>query len=309
MTITFLQRRVMRMSNDIRSDGRKFDELRSISIEAGILDQADGSARVRWGIHTKKLLVDPRKESKIRSLAEQYYIMLRGKQDKKLLVEVPEKLLPYIEDDLGKYQIIGDGFKGNVAVVAVHGPREPIPRHVGDPYRSVVRFRYTMAPFSVPERKRPAPGRREVEISKVCKEALQRVVFAEEYPMTVIDVFAEILAADAGTRVTALTAASVALADAGIPMRDLVSAVAVGRAFGHIVADLTKFEEDAEDAVDVPMAVIPGTEEFVLLQMDGRVTKKEMDDIIELGLAKAKEVAELQRKALKEKYAKVVENE
>ncbi|MDN5358791.1 MAG: exosome complex component [Candidatus Diapherotrites archaeon] len=299
----------MKMPNDIRPDGRKFDELRSIEIEAGVLDQADGSARVKWGLHTKIISVDPRKEAKIRNLAEEYYITLRGKEGKKLLVEVPEKILPHIEDDLGSYNVVADGFKGNVAVVAVHGPREPIPRHVGDPYRSVVRFRYTMAPFSVPERKRPAPGRREVEISKVCKEALQRIVFAEEFPMTVIDVFAEILAADAGTRVTALTAASVALADAGIPMRDLVSAVAAGRAFGHIVADLTKFEEDAPDAVDVPMAVVPGTEEFVLLQMDGRVTKREMDDIIELGLAKAKEVAELQRKALKEKYARVVENE
>lgn len=297
------------MPNDMRPDGRAFDELRSIEIEAGILDQADGSARVSWGIHTKKVLVDPRKEKKLRELAEEYYLILRGKYNKKFLVEVPEKLLPHVEDYLGSYEIIGDGFKGNIAVVAVHGPREPIPRHVGDPYRSVVRFRYTMAPFSVPERKRPAPGRREVEISKVCKEALQRVVFAEEFPMTVIDVFAEILASDAGTRVTALTAASVALADAGIPMRDLVSAVAVGRAFGHIVADLTKFEEDAPDAVDVPIAVIPGTEEFVLLQMDGRVSKREMDDIVDLGLAKAKEVVELQRKALKEKYARVVGNE
>ena len=297
------------MQNDMRPDGRAFDELRSIDVQVGVLDRADGSALVRWGIRTKKLLVDPHVEARLRGLAEDYHIVLRGIRDSKLLVEIPEKLLPHLEDDLGEYDLIGDGFKGNIAVVAVHGPREPIPRHVADPYRALVRCRYTMAPFSVPERKRPAPGRREVEISKVCKEALQRVVFAEEYPMTVIDVFAEILAADAGTRVTALTAASVALADAGIPMRDLVSAVAVGRSFGHVVADLTKFEEDAPDAVDVPLAVVPGTEEFVLLQMDGRVSPREMDDMLELGLAKAKEIAEIQRKALKEKYTQVVRDE
>ncbi|HIQ10297.1 MAG TPA: exosome complex exonuclease Rrp41 [Euryarchaeota archaeon] len=297
------------MQDDIRPDGRAFDELRSIEIQAGVLDQADGSALVRWGIRTKKLLVDPGREPRLKDLAQEYYIILRGKEGDRLLVEVPEGLLGYLEDELGEYDVIGDGFKGNVAVVAVHGPREPIPRHVGDPYRALIRYRYTMAPFSVPERKRPAPGRREIEISKVSKEALQRVIFEEEFPMTVIDVFAEILASDAGTRVTALTAASVALADAGVPMRDLVSAVAVGRAFGHIVADLTKFEEDAPDAVDVPLAVIPGTEEFTLLQMDGRVSQKEIEDMLDLGLAKAKEVAELQRKALKEKYAQVVEDE
>ncbi|HIP74237.1 MAG TPA: hypothetical protein EYH14_01130, partial [Euryarchaeota archaeon] len=164
------------MQDDIRPDGRAFDELRSIEIQAGVLDQADGSALVRWGIRTKKLLVDPGREPRLKDLAQEYYIILRGKEGDRLLVEVPEGLLGYLEDELGEYDVIGDGFKGNVAVVAVHGPREPIPRHVGDPYRALIRYRYTMAPFSVPERKRPAPGRREIEISKVSKEALQRVI-------------------------------------------------------------------------------------------------------------------------------------
>lgn len=299
----------MKMQNDFRPDGRAFDELRSIEIRAGVLDRADGSALLRWGINTKKLLVGIDREQKIRKMAEEYYLVPRGAKDGKLLVEVPDSLLPHIEGELGDYEVAGEGFKGNEVVVAVYGPREPIPRHVGNPYSALIRYRYTMAPFSVPERKRPAPGRREMEISKVSKEALQRIVFAEEYPMTVIDVFAEILSADAGTRVAALTAASLAIADAGIPMRDLLSAVSVGRVLGNVVADLTKFEEDLPDAVDVPLAVAPNTEEFTLLQMDGRVSRKEMDEMLDLGIAKAKEVAELQRKALKEKYAKVVDDE
>jgi exosome complex component RRP41 len=224
-------------------------------------------------------------------------------------VDVPAKLLDKISDEFGDYEVLGEHFKGNTAIVAVHGPREPIPRHVADPYRAILRFRYTMAPFSVPERKRPAPGRREIEISKVSREALQGVIFANEFPMTAIDVFAELLAADAGTRVTAITAASVALADAGIPMKDLVAAVAVGKAFGHLVADLTKFEEDAPDAVDLPVAIVPRTGEFTLVQMDGRISKPELDELLELAIKKAKEISQLQRQALKEKYQKVMEHE
>lgn len=296
-------------SNDIRSDGRDFDELREIRIQAGVLDQADGSARVDWGITMKRIAVSEKIYNKVESLREQFYIIPRGKEGKKYLVDVPVKLLDKIGDEFGDYAVIGEHFKGNVAIVAVHGPREPIPRHVADPYRAVLRFRYTMAPFSVPERKRPAPGRREVEISKVSREALQGVVFANEYPMTAIDIFAELLSADAGTRVTAITAASVALADAGIPMKDLVAAVAVGRAFGHLVADLTKFEEDAPDAVDFPMAIVPRTEEITLAQMDGRISRKDLDELVELGIKKAKEISALQRQALKEKYQRVVENE
>src|SRR3989344_5708895 len=64
----------------------------------------------------------------------------------------------------------------NKAIAAVYGPREVIPRHKANPYKAIVRFYYRMAPFSVPEHKNPRPGRREIEISKVCSEALERAV-------------------------------------------------------------------------------------------------------------------------------------
>ena len=46
-----------------------------------------------------------------------------------------------------------------------------------------------MAPFSVDERKNPAPSRREIEISKVSREALTAAVLVEEYPRTAIEVW------------------------------------------------------------------------------------------------------------------------
>ncbi len=296
----------------MRSDGREPDELRSIRIEAGVLERADGSARIEWGLKTKRILVPRSEEQHIRELMEQYYIKMHEVREKDLVVDVPEKLYKKLKE-LRDYEVVGEGFRGNIAVVAVYGPREPIPKHVGDPYKAIVRFAYRMAPFSVPERKRPAPGRREIEISKVCKEALQRVVFAEEFPMTAIDVFAELLSSDAGTRVTALTAAAVALADAGIPMRDMVTALAVGKipveGKETIVADLTKFEEDLEGAVDLPIAITPRNEEILLMQMDGRITKDQLEEAVELAIKKAKEIYEIQKNALKEKYRRVVQNE
>ncbi len=300
------------MAKKIRSDGRLPEELRSIRVEAGVLERADGSARVEWGLRTKILRVPKDDEKTIRDLMEEYYIKVKEIGEKEILIDVPEKLLDHVKELKG-YEVVGEGFRGNIAVVAVYGPREPLPKHVGDPYRAIIRFAYRMAPFSVPERKRPAPGRREIEISKVSKEALQRIVFAEEYPMTVIDVFAELLSADAGTRVTALTAASVALADAGIPMRDLLTALAVGKipvgGEETVVADLTKFEEDLEGAVDIPVAVSPRTGDIHLLQMDGRISKDQLEEALDLALKKAKEIYALQKEALKEKYRRVVENE
>lgn len=193
----------------------------------------------------------------------------------------------------------------NKAIAAVYGPRECLPKHTANPYKAVVRYTYRMATFSVPDRKNPRPGRRDIEIGKISGEALEKAIFVEKFPNTAIDVFVELFDSNAGTRIAGLTAASVALADAGIPMHDLVSGVAVGRVDGKIVLDLSKEEEDAEDAVDMPVAFLPNSSELVLLQMDGLFSKKEYNEAINLALKGANDVYEIQKETLKKKYEQV----
>ena len=193
----------------------------------------------------------------------------------------------------------------NKVFAAVYGPRECLPKHLANPYKAIVRYNYRMATFSVPDRKNPKPARREIEISKVSGEALERAIFLEKFPNTAINVEVEIVDSNAGSRIAGLTAASVALADAGIPMRDLVAGTSVGKAGGHVIVDLDKNEEDAPDAVDIPIGLLPTTNEFVLLQMDGLLTKKEWEEAVKLGIEASKKVYEIQKKALNEKYAKI----
>ena len=190
---------------------------------------------------------------------------------------------------------------GNKILAAVYGPRELLPRHFQDPTKAIVNARYNMASFSVEERKRPGPDRRSIEISKVTSEALESVIFTELFPRTTIDVCIEVLDAEAGTRCAGITAAAVALADAGIPMRDLPVACAAGKVDGTIVLDLTS-EEDKEGEADLPVAIAPRSEEILLLQMDGHLTYKEFEEALELAIKGCKEVSNLQRKALLDKY-------
>ena len=114
-------------------------------------------------------------------------------------------------------------FGRNKIVTAVYGPREVHPKHMALPDRCVLRCRYHMTPFSTDTRKNPAPSRREVEISKVMRESLEPALILEDYPRAAIDVFVEVLQADGGSRCAGITAASLALADAGINMRDIVA--------------------------------------------------------------------------------------
>lgn len=191
----------------------------------------------------------------------------------------------------------------NKIIAAVYGPRELHPKHLQDNTQAYLRCRYNMAPFSVSDRKRPGPDRRSTEISKVISEALQRVVFLNYFPNSVVDVFMEVLQADAGTRCASLTAASVALADAGVPMKDLVASCAAGKADGEIVLDMMQ-EEDNFGEGDLPMGYIPARDEIVLMQLDGEFTKEEFEKAQKTAIDGCKKVYELQMKALKDKFKK-----
>ncbi len=191
-----------------------------------------------------------------------------------------------------------------VAYAAVYGPRELFPKFLQDPKKGVIRCFYNMMPFSGSgERIRPGGSRRSQEISMVMNKALDPVVDLSAFPNSVVDIFIELPQTDAGTRCAGLSAAAMALADAGIPMKDMVSSVAVGQVDGTVVADLN-YGEEAYDAIvsDIPVAMLHNTKEVVLLQMDGEISKNDLIKALELAKVATEKIYEVQKKALKEKF-------
>ena len=228
------------MSEFIREDGRKYDELRPIKIEVGVLERADGSTYLEFG--------------------------------------------------------------GNKILAAVYGPRESHIRRLLEPNTGVIRCRYNMAPFSVDDRKRPGPDRRSSEISKITADALRPALMLENYPRSMVDVFIEVIEAEGGTRCAGITAASVALVDAGVPMKDIVVGCAAGKVDDIVVLDLSE-REDKEGQADVPIAIMPRTGEITLLQSDGDLSEEEFQKALALAVEGCKKVSEIQKDALKRKYA------
>ncbi len=228
------------IKDGIRVDGRRVDELRPIEIKAHVLNEADGSAYIKWG--------------------------------------------------------------NNKILASVYGPKECLPKHIANPFRAIVRANYNMAPFASKEgHGRAGPSRRSIELSKIIGEVFENVILTEQFPTTMIDIYIDVLQADGGTRCAAITAASVALADAGIPMRDMVSAVAGGVIEGTPVLDLNYIEDSAEGA-DLPMAFTHRDKDVLLLQMEGDITIDQFKKVFEMCKRAADTVYELQRKALEEKY-------
>lgn len=198
------------------------------------------------------------------------------------------------------------------AYAAVYGPRDLYPKFMQDPTSGILRVYYNMMPFAGQGgRVRPGPNRRAKEISEVSKNALAAVLDLKAYPNAVIDVFIELPETDAGSRCAGISAASIALADAGLKMKDMVAAVACGFVDDKVVVDLD-YAEEAYDHIeggvegamvaDVPMAIIPTTGEFSLLQSDGLVKKEDFLEILEKGLEAANKIKQFQINAIKEKY-------
>jgi len=190
-----------------------------------------------------------------------------------------------------------------IAIASVHGPKILHPKNQQDPKKGKVRVHYGMLPFSVNDRIRPGFSRRSQEINKVTEWALSSVVMLDDLPGTVVDVHINIIQADAGTRCAGINAAAMALAHAGIPMKEMVSAIAVGKIDDKIVVDIDKKEEDWEDgegATDIPLTFTSNSEKITLLQLDGKIRGKELITALEAGKKSAKEILELQKKALKE---------
>ncbi|MCS7111784.1 MAG: exosome complex exonuclease Rrp41 [Sulfolobales archaeon] len=223
---------------------------------------------------------------------------------------LPEELRP-IKIDIGVLKN-ADGSAiveyGNTRVLAaVYGPREVVPRHEELADRAIIRCRYRMLSFSTSsERKSPAPSRREIELSKVIREALEPAILSNQYPRTAIDMFIEVINADGGTRTAGITAAAVALADAGIPMLDLVAAVAIGKLDGMLVVDLNGIE-DMNGEADMPIAIMPSLGKVTMLQLNGVLTPEDFKKALSLAINSISKIYELQKEALRKRYLTVEE--
>ncbi|MFT4308014.1 MAG: exosome complex exonuclease Rrp41 [Candidatus Woesearchaeota archaeon] len=195
---------------------------------------------------------------------------------------------------------------GTEAYAAVYGPRNLFPKFMQDPKKGILRCKYNMMPFSGSgDRVRPGTSRRSKEISWVTQQALLPALNLEDFPNAVVDVFIELPQTDAGTRAAGICAAAIALADAGITMKGLPAAIAVGRVGDKLVVDLTKEEEDYDGeggVADMPIAMLPNLNQVTLLQMDGHLDPTLVVEGVNLAREALFTINEIQREALRNKY-------
>ena len=100
-------------------------------------------------------------------------------------------------------------------------------------------------------------------------EALSAAVRLERYPKSLIELHVVVLEDDGGVLAAAVSAGSLALADAGIEMVDLVAAATVRVGGGNVAVDPTRAEEAG--AALLTLAYMPTFDEVCGLLQEGEV--------------------------------------
>lgn len=174
---------------------------------------------------------------------------------------------------------------------------------------------YSMLPYSTQPRKPRdvTKGRsdgRSVEIQRLIGRSLRAVTDLEKLGPRTVWIDCDVLQADGGTRTTAITGASLAMAIAcrkfmlekkldGPPMRKLVAAVSAGILEGQAIVDLN-YDEDRLVSVDFNL-VATEDGDFVEVQSSGEEATfagSQLDEMLALGRNGIAELIRAQRAIL-----------
>lgn len=148
---------------------------------------------------------------------------------------------------------------------------------------------YNFPPFSTGEvRPLRSVSRREIGHGALIEKALEPLIPArEQFPYT-IRVVSEVLSSNGSTSMAGVSASSLALADAGVPIRRYVAGASIGLVTGDRKAKLLTDIQGLEDfAGDMDLKVAGTSEGITAIQLDTKLQGLPLS-IIEKGLGKAR---------------------
>lgn len=188
--------------------------------------------------------------------------------------------------ELGLFsKVDGSAFyeQGNTKVsVSVFGPREAQRRADAAHDRAVVTVEYAVAAFSTSERKAVSKNdRRSAEAALLIRQTFEQAVLTSLFPRSEIAVFVSVLQADGGELAAAINATTLAMVNAGIPMRAFVCACSGGFADGAAVLDVNYLEKSMGCA-EMVVACDPQEDSLYMAQMTSKLPLANFEEVTAL---------------------------
>jgi polyribonucleotide nucleotidyltransferase len=176
-----------------------------------------------------------------------------------------------------------------VATLGTPSDEQRIEGLFGETFKSFM-LHYNFPPYSVGEtRFLRGPGRREIGHGALAERAISQVLpSGDEFPYT-IRVVSEVLSSNGSSSMATICGASLALMDAGVPIKAAVAGVAMGlMKEGDEVAILSDILGDEDALGDMDFKVAGTSEGITALQMDIKMTGLTRE-IMAKALAQARE--------------------
>lgn len=173
--------------------------------------------------------------------------------------------------------------QGQTSVIAsVYGPREVKRRTESIHDRCLVTCEYTVASFAMSERKKAAKGdRRTKELGLVIKQVFEATILTHLFPRSQISIYVQVLKDGGGAAAAAINAVSLALVNAGVPMKELVCACSVGYAEGTPLVDLSSMERGMGGPT-MYVAVYPKAQSVVAMQMENKLNIEHLEEVLDV---------------------------
>jgi len=185
-------------------------------------------------------------------------------------------------------------------LAAVYGPSEPRLKSQVMHDKANINVEISYAPFSTSERKkRTKTDKRILEIASAVKQTFEPIIIGNLFPRSQIDIYLQILQFDGGTIQICINAATMALIDAGIPMKDYVCACTAGYFDDEPVLDLNHTEESSDSAV-LTVAILPKSGKITLLQMESRLHVEKFESAMTLAKQGCESIHQIMDKVIRE---------
>ncbi|XP_044264119.1 exosome complex component RRP41-like [Tribolium madens] len=186
-------------------------------------------------------------------------------------------------------------------LAAVYGPHQVRgSRSKAQHDSAVVNCQFSMAVFSTGERKkRPRGDRKSTEISIHLRQALTAAIKIELYPWTQIDVYVEVLHADGGIYPACVNAATLALIDAGIPLKEYVCACTASLANNDVPLLDVSHQEEIIGGPTLTVAALPMSGKIVLMEMSQRFHVDHLQKVLDKALQGCKDIKNILDEAVK----------
>lgn len=187
----------------------------------------------------------------------------------------------------------------------VYGPSESS-RYPSHPERAEVHCTFSSAAFrgSV-RRSRRFADRQSIANASTIRDVFVSVILTEKHPKSHIHIFICVLEDDGGVLPTAINATTLALIDAGIPLRDFVSSASVGLlGQSNPLVDINDTESSSAGA-ELSLAIHSRTEETTSLNLDSKIPIDQFDEMHRLAVVACREIARMMKNSVREHFTEL----